>query len=106
MDEILLEVAREGGTYVFVCAFYDDRGVAIVPDSVVWSLTNGAGDTIINSRNQVTVTPAASIKVYLTGADLAMFTELPREPRKFKLEATWNSGRSIVETRTFYVARS
>jgi len=52
--------------------FTDEDAASVVPDSITWSLSDSNG-RIINSRDAVSiVTPAASIDIVLSGADLAI----------------------------------
>ena len=66
----LTVAAIEESTYVVVAAFTDEDGTAVVPATVSWSLTDIDG-TIINSREDVSETPAATVNIVLTGDDLA-----------------------------------
>lgn len=72
MATILTTVAQEQSTYIITCAFTDEDGDAVIPDSIVWSLTDTDG-TVINSRDQEAVSvPAASVDIVLSGDDLAL----------------------------------
>jgi len=69
---VSLVKATEGGTYVVTASFFDPTGAAIIPKTLVWSLTDIAGATI-NARRQVpVVNPTSVVDVVLTGADLAV----------------------------------
>ena len=59
--------AADKSTYVVSISFYDAAGDSVVPTSVAWTMTNGAG-TVINSRSAVVAVPAATIDLLL-GAD-------------------------------------
>jgi hypothetical protein len=64
--------AIERSTYVVHCAFTDEDGVAVVPDTITWTLTDNIG-TVINSRLDVAVAvPAAAIDIVLSGLDLVV----------------------------------
>jgi hypothetical protein len=63
--------ANEESTYVVVVKFYDEEGDPVIPTSIAWSLTDSAA-TAINSRTAVSVSPAASINIVLSGDDLAL----------------------------------
>jgi hypothetical protein len=69
--EVLTEKAAEKGTYAFQVDFTDADDAALVPGSIQWTLTDRAGNTI-NDQSAVTVTPASSINVVLSGDDLAL----------------------------------
>lgn len=69
MQIISSPTAKNESTYIVLADFTDEDGAAVVPNSVTFSLTNAAG-TIINSRDDVSVTPAASIAIVLSGADI------------------------------------
>ena len=69
MPTVLTAKAQDQSTYKVTMAFTDSAGAAVVPDSVVWQLTNQLGKTV-NSRTGTTETPAASIDVILSGNDL------------------------------------
>ena len=70
--------AVERSTYIVIASFKDENGTAVVPATIKWSLTDGAGN-IINDRAEVEIeTPASSVAIVLYGADL----ELPGVDRK------------------------
>ena len=68
---VLTVTAVECSTYVITVAFTDDATPAnpITPTTFHWKLIDSAG-TVINSRTDVTVTPAASVNIVLSGNDL------------------------------------
>ena len=68
-------IFSEGGTRRFNIKFYDCLSALKVPTLVNWSLTDISGETVINSREWVSVTPASSIDIVLTGDDLLCATE-------------------------------
>ena len=68
---ILSDHATERSTYVVDVAFRDEDGAAVVPTSAVWTLTDDLG-TAINEREDEAITPAASVAIVLSGADLAV----------------------------------
>ena len=80
--------AIDRSTYIVTCAFTDDDGSAVVPDSLTWTLTDGSG-TVVNEREDVSVSsPAASEDVVLSGDDLAYSDGAVRV---FTVEATYTS---------------
>lgn len=83
--------ATEGSTYIVTAAFTDEDDVAVVPDTITWTLTDTLG-TVVNSRQDVSVAvPASSIEVVLSGDDLVV--EGYNSPvRVFTIEATYTSG--------------
>lgn len=101
------EHAHEKSTYVVTLTFTDAAGASVTPDTVTWSLTTVTG-TAINGRTNVVATPAASVKVVLSGLDLAMQageSELGR--RLLTVEATYTStegaGLPLKEEYEFFV---
>jgi len=63
--------AVEESTYIVSAAFTDEDGTAVTPSTVTWTLTDMDG-TIINSREDVSETPASTVYIVLTGDDLAV----------------------------------
>jgi len=81
---------NERSTLAILVEFFDETGAAVTPTSASFSLVNEDGD-IINSRNAVSVTPAAgSAVIVLTGADLAL-TAGENGKRKVLVQALYNS---------------
>ena len=66
-----LASAVEKSTYIVHITFIDADGTLVVPNSVNWDLKNSSG-RIINSRDNVSVTPASTIDIVLSGDDLAI----------------------------------
>ena len=89
---ITLELhANEKGTYQMTAAFTDLAGNAVTPDTIIYTLTN-VERTIINDREAVSVTPATSVNVILSGHDLAMQVgESGPVKRVFTLEVVYDS---------------
>lgn len=69
MPTTLTEKASRKSTYVINLAPTDEDDTAITPDSVTYTLTDEEG-TIINSLEDVAVTPDTSMDVVLSGDDL------------------------------------
>jgi len=61
--------AKDKSTYILTLTFADADGTAVTPNALTWSLTDGVGQ-IINSRENVTVTPSEEISIALQGDDL------------------------------------
>lgn len=69
---ILTPKAREKSTYGVTVRFYDDDGLATVPNAgLTWILTDARGN-VVNSRSSVAITAASTINIVLSGADLAV----------------------------------
>jgi len=63
---------NEMGTGVIVCAFTDEDGDIVVPDSVKWTITDN-NDNIINEREQIDVAPlGTAITITIFGDDLKL----------------------------------
>lgn len=83
--------AVEGSTYAVTVAFTDEDGVAATPNAgLAWTLTDASG-TVINSRSAVAVSPAASLTIVLSGADLAVPAGAGVVRRLLALSGTYNS---------------
>lgn len=77
----------ERGHVGFALTFTDETGEYVIPDSLSWTLSDDAG-TVISSAP--TVTPASSVTVVLSGADLALATaSMPQ--RRLLVEWTFSS---------------
>lgn len=61
--------ATDGSTYVVTATFTDEAGDSVVPNTLTWSLRDGTGG-IVNSRDEVSLSPAASVTIVLQGDDL------------------------------------
>lgn len=73
MPIILTKKANEESTYVIRIDFYDEDGLSLVPNTVVWTLTDSDG-TVMNSRTAVAASAAARVNITLSGNDLALPT--------------------------------
>jgi len=51
--------------------FEDETETVSTPKSATWTLTDAAGN-VVNGRNDVSITPASTITVLLSGDDLAV----------------------------------
>lgn len=90
MGATILPNAIEESTFVVTAHFTDEDGAQVVPETIVWSLSNDKGK-IINNREDISVTPASTINIVLTGADLAIGND--GQIREVAVEATYNSTR-------------
>lgn len=67
----LTEKANEESTFIIGLTFKDEDENEVVPNSINWDLSDEAG-TIINSRSNVSVTPASKVNIVLSGNDLSI----------------------------------
>ncbi|MBW2030759.1 MAG: hypothetical protein JRJ31_16980 [Deltaproteobacteria bacterium] len=89
----------EKGTVGIEISFTDENGNAVTPDSITWTLTNMPASytetpTVINNREDVSVTPDSTVTVVLKGDDLSLLsTELDESfvDRVLSLEYTYTS---------------
>ena len=58
----------EGSTGVITVAFTDTDGVAVTPNTLTYTLIRDGG--IVNSREDVTLTPSSTVNIVLYGNDL------------------------------------
>ena len=70
--------ANEGGSVFITASFADRNEDPVVPNTVEWSLCDGDGN-IINSREDVSETPAESVTILLSGDDLPWAASFPTE---------------------------
>lgn len=81
----------EKGTAKFTVAFTDETGASVIPKTGLnWTLTDRAG-TVINSRSAVVITPAASVTIVLSGADLAISASYAGVGRVLTVQGTYDS---------------
>jgi hypothetical protein len=67
-------------------------GAAITPATATWTLTDING-TVINSRQDVSITPGTTMTVYLADADLKIVDDTKElELRLLSFEGTYNNG--------------
>jgi len=70
MPTNLVTKAVEQSTYIITASFTDAAGVAVVPNSINWTLTD-AGGSIVNGHDDTSIAiPAASVDIVLSGNDL------------------------------------
>lgn len=104
MPITLSEHANEQSTYVVDFNFTDEDEAAVVPNALTWSLLNGEG-AVINGRLEVSITPAASVTIVLSGADLVASEG---STRVVLIEATYDSDLGsdlpLRDTVTFQIA--
>lgn len=87
------QAAVENGTFAITVSFTDEDGNAVVPNSpLTWSLTKSDRVTIVNSREDVQITPpATTVTILLTGDDLAKDAGQLVSWRYLVIEGTYNS---------------
>lgn len=73
MPTILTTKAERGSSYVINVQPKDEDDVAVVCDSVEYDVTDQDGN-VVNSQSAVSVTPATSMDIMLSGADLDFLT--------------------------------
>lgn len=90
MPTVLKTQAIEKSSYIITATFIDENDQAVVPDTGLnWTLTDASGN-IINSRDGVTITPASTITIVLSGDDLAI-ADTTKRTRLLTVEGTYNS---------------
>lgn len=91
MPTVLTTKANERGSYLITVTFKDHNNVSVTPNAgLTWTLTDANG-TVVNSRSAVAVSSAATVKILLTGLDLAVGDGLLGTERHLLLEGTYNS---------------
>ena len=61
---------KAGGTGLIDVKFFDEDNLALTPNTITWTLINERNQ-VVNGRDGVVVPiPAASISIFLQGADL------------------------------------
>ena len=73
----------EGSTGVITVAFTDTDGVAVTPNSLAYTLIRDG--EIVNSREDITLTPSSTVNIVLYGNDLLAGTT------KIIIEGTYDS---------------
>lgn len=90
----LYPIFNERGTGDFVLTFTDEDDDAVTPNEITWHLTDLSGQTVINDLEDQTITPAASVRVQLEGADLQVLSaEVKKQyaKRLLTVEITYDS---------------
>lgn len=83
--------AVEGSTYAVTASFRDETGAAVAPDNgLAWTLTDVNG-TVVNGREGVTITPASTVTIVLSGDDLAVPASAGEVTRLLAVEGTYES---------------
>jgi len=87
-DEGAIDSVAEGSTKTVEVSFFDEAGTAMIPDAVTWSLYNGP-EALVNARADVAVTPAATVRIVLSGLDHQV--TMAQETRRLVVQATYTS---------------
>ena len=91
MPGVIKETATEKSSFKITATFYDESGNAVAPDTMAWTLTDDAGSSIINSREDVAiVAPASTESFLLSGDDLAVDGNA-KTKRKLTFQGTYTS---------------
>lgn len=90
MPTELIIQAVERSTIAIRAQFTDEAGDALVPVTLAWTLTDADG-TVVNARSAVSVTPAATVVIVLTDADLSLAAPLAGTTRYLLIEGTYDS---------------
>ena len=76
-----------GGTLKITCAWYDDDGSAVTPDTMTYTLREADTRAIVNSRDGVSISSlSTSNDIVLSGDDLT------EGNKKLFLDGTYTSG--------------
>lgn len=89
MPTTLTTHAVEESTFIITASFTDEDGNAVTPSTLKWTLTDDAGN-VINSREDVSIAPASSVDIVLSGDDLALSGYGPAF-RILTIEGTYSS---------------
>lgn len=104
MPTALTTRAVEQSTFGIVAAFTDEAEAPMIPNVLTWSLLNGEG-AVINGRSAIPITPAASVTIVCSGADLVASEG---STRVVLIEATFDSDLGadlpLRDTVTFQIA--
>lgn len=81
---------NERSAKIIVVPFTDETGAAVTPSSITWTLSDTLG-TIINGREDVSITPASSVTIVLSGDDTALGDAYFGSQRKLTVKAVYDS---------------
>jgi len=90
MPTLLTTHADEKSTYVVTAAFTDEDGNAVTPNTLTWALTDSDG-TVINDRDDESISPDTSVDIVLSGDDLQIVDSSDDGVRILTVEGTYNS---------------
>jgi len=86
----LSDSAIEESTFIVIVTFTDEDGVATVPKTLTWTLTDVNGTVINDKEDEVVSVPAAVSNIVLSGDDLAI-SGVRSVSRIFTVEGTYDS---------------
>lgn len=105
MSTVLTNRAISGGTYSITVPFKDEDGFSVIPTSITWTLLNESGN-VVNGRLNVEVTPASSITILLSGADITLSGD-SEEVRYISLKAIYDNayatGLESIQDISFFI---
>lgn len=78
----------EKSTAIVTATFVDEASNPLTPNTLTWTLKDLEGN-VINSRSAVSISPATTINIVLSGDDLAVTDG--NEERIVLIEGTYNS---------------
>lgn len=81
---------NEESTLAVTATFTDEASQEIMPVTLSWKLTDEDGN-VINSRSSVSITPATSVTVVLSGDDLALQNSSDEGHRAILFIGTYDS---------------
>lgn len=91
MAVVLAVHAKEKSSCVITVNFFDENKEPVVPNEVLWTWTDTEG-TVVNSREDESVTPDESVDIMLWGDDLKILSgEANQGVRVFTVKATYDS---------------
>jgi hypothetical protein len=88
VDDDAASPVPKGSTKTVEVSFFDGAGVSMTPDTVTWSLYTGPG-ALVGTREDVYATPAATVRIVLSGAD--HLVSMAQETRRLVIKATYTS---------------
>lgn len=92
MPTLLDSYAIENSTFAIGAAFTDDAGDDVIPSAITWTLCDAAANIINSLKDETVDTPAASITIVLSGADLQILDEKnASEIRYLEISAVYDS---------------
>lgn len=81
--------AIEGSTYPIVLTFRDETNALVAPSAITWSLLDEHGQVVNDRNNVIIASPASTITIVLSGADLHIGAA-ERARRRLLVEATYS----------------
>lgn len=95
MPTIITTRATKENTIIVTAAFTDENGDAVTPNAgLKWTLTD-MQESVLNSRLDVALTPATSVDIVLTNADLAALGSVDDGRRRILIEGDYDSSAGL-----------